>query len=95
MTSKERAAIVGQRIVSARKRKGISQTALASRLAERSGLDPLNVRRSLVNNETGRNEPRLERLRQIAEETGQPLEFFTVAEVDGVYPFRGGDGDDA
>lgn len=88
MTTKERAKIVGQRIVTARKRKGMSQVALAKRLAARFEKDPETMRRSLVNNETGRYAPRLHTLQAIAEETEQPLEFFAVAEVDGAGPFR-------
>lgn len=88
MTTKERAEYVGQRIVTARKRKGISQVGLAKRLAARFDKDPETMRRSLVNNETGRYAPRLHTLQAIAEETEQPLEFFTVAEVDGHGPFR-------
>jgi len=41
------------------------------------------MRRSLVNNERGHNEPILRRLRVIAEETGQPLDFFAVDEEAG------------
>lgn len=87
MTTKERARVVGERIVAARNRKGISQVDLAKRLAARYGKEPETVRRSLVNNETGRYAPRLHMLQAIAEETEQPLEFFTVAEDDGGSPF--------
>lgn len=87
MTTKERAHAVGQRIVAARKRKGMSQVDLAKKLAERYGRDPESVRRTLVNNETGKYSPRLHLLEAIAEATEQPLEFFAVEE--------GGDGDGA
>lgn len=92
VTKKERAKLVGHRIVAARGRKGMSQVVLATRLAERYGWpddpeapDPETVRRSLGNNERGTYEPRLHRLQAIAEITEQPLAFFAV---DG-----GGDGD--
>ena len=85
MTTKERAQIVGKRIVAARKRKGMSQVDLARVLAERYDREPESMRRTLVNNETGKYSPRLHLLQAIAEATGQPLEFFAVEE--------GGDGD--
>jgi transcriptional regulator with XRE-family HTH domain len=88
LSTKQRAKLVGERIVAARKRKGMSQVDLAAALAKRYGKEPETVRRSLVNNETGRYAPRLHMLQAIAEETEQPLEFFTVAEVDGGSPFR-------
>lgn len=87
ITAKERARIVGERIVAARKRKGISQVELAARLAARYEKEPETVRRSLVNNETGKYAPRLHTLQAIAEETEQPLEFFTAAEDGGDLPF--------
>ena len=78
MTSaqKERAEQIGHRIVSARKRKGMSQVQLSEALAERSGLEPESVRRSLGNNERGKFAPRLRTLQAIAEITEQPLDFF-------------------
>ena len=82
ITAKQRAKIVGERIVTARKQKGLSQVALATLIAARYGKEPETVRRSLVNNETGKYAPRLHMLQAIAEETEQPLEFFT-AEEDG------------
>lgn len=85
LTTKERAQAVGRRIVAARKRKGMSQVELAKALAERYGRDSESVRRTLVNNETGKYSPRFHFLEAIAEATGQPLEFFAVEE--------GGDGD--
>jgi transcriptional regulator with XRE-family HTH domain len=92
LTTKERAKAVGERIVAARKRKGMSQVDLATKLAEMYGwpeksdsADPETMRRSLGNNERGSYAPRLHRLQAIAEATGQPLEFFAVDE--------GGDGD--
>lgn len=88
LTTKERAKAVGDRIVAARKRKGMSQVDLATALAERYGRDSESVRRSLVNNETGKHSPRLHMLQAIAEATGQPLEFFAVEE-DGDRPFPG------
>lgn len=46
-------------------------------------MEPETVRRSLVNNETGKYAPRLRTLELIAEITKQPLEFFVGApEVD-------------
>lgn len=80
MTTKERAQAVGKRIVAARKRKGMSQVALSRALAERYGRDPESVRRTLVNNETGKYSPRLHFLEAIAEATEQPLEFFAIGE---------------
>lgn len=85
LTTKERAQKVGERIVAARRRQGMSQVDLAKALAERYGRDSESVRRTLVNNETGKYSPRLHFLEAIAEATGQPLEFFAVEE--------GGDGD--
>lgn len=83
MTTKERAQAVGKRIVAARKRRGMSQGQLARILAERYGREPESVRRTLWNNETGKNTPRLHFLEAIAEATGQPLEFFAVEEGGG------------
>ena len=80
MTTKERAQAVGARIVAARKRKGMSQVDLAKALAKRYGRDSESVRRTLVNNETGKYSPRLHFLEAIAEATEQPLEFFAVEE---------------
>lgn len=89
MTSKQRAKVVGERIVAARKRKGMSQVQLATVLAARYDKEPETIRRSLVNNETGKYAPRLHMLQAIAEATDQSLDFFTVAEVDGESaPFR-------
>lgn len=90
MTTKQkaRAEAIGRRIVSARKRKGMSQVALSQALAERSGLDSETVRRSLVNNETGKYAPRVHTLSAIAEITEQPLDYF-LAEVEPTAPFRG------
>ncbi len=87
LTTKERAKAVGERIVAARKRLGMSQVDLAKQLAERYGRDSESVRRTLVNNETGKYSPRLHFLEAIAEATSQPLEFFAVED--------GGDGDGA
>ena len=42
-------------------------------------MEPETVRRSLVNNETGKHAPRLQTLELIAEITDQPLEFFVGA----------------
>lgn len=64
--------------MAARKRKGMSQVDLAKRLAERYGRDSESVRRTLVNNETGKYSPRLHFLEAIAEATEQPLEFFAI-----------------
>ena len=91
LTTKERAKAVGEKIVAARNRKGMSQVALATKLAERYGTDPETMRRSLGNNERGSYAPRLHRLQAIAEATGQPLEFFAVDgdRGDGAEPFRG------
>lgn len=91
LTTKQRAKAVGERIIAARKRKGMSQVELATRLAERYGTDPETMRRSLGNNERGSYAPRLHRLQAIAEATGQPLEFFAVDgdSGDGERPFRG------
>lgn len=79
---KERARAIGERIVSARKRKGMSQVKLAEALAERAGVAPETARRSLVNNETGKFAPRVKTLQAIAEITEQPLEFFVSPEAD-------------
>lgn len=79
---------VGDRIKAARRRSGISQRALADAIAARTGKNPESVRRSLINNETGANAPRVGTLELIAEITGQPLDFFRV-EVEGA-PFRDG-----
>ncbi len=87
ITAKRRAEIVGERIVAARNRKGMSQVALATALAKRYGKESETVRRSLVNNETGKYAPRLHMLQAIAEETEQPLEFFTAAEDGGNHTF--------
>ena len=87
LTAKERAKIVGERIVVARKRKGLSQVDLAAALAKRYDKEPETIRRSLVNNETGKYSPRLHMLQAIAAETEQTLEFFTAAEA-GDAPFR-------
>lgn len=90
LTTKERAKAVGERIVAARKRKGMSQVDLAKALAKRYDRDPESVRRTLVNNETGKYSPRLHLLQAIAEATEQPLEFFAVEGAgDGARPFRG------
>lgn len=87
LTAKERAEYVGWRIRKARElANDMSQVELSERLAARyPGKKPETIRRSLVNNETGKYAPRLHLLQAIAEETGQPLEFFTppVAEVGG------------
>ena len=89
MTQPSRAEIIGQRIRSARKRQGMSQVQLSEAIAARSGMEPETVRRSLVNNETGKHAPRLQTLEVIAEITEQPLEFFVGApevEPDGEFP---------
>lgn len=83
LTKKERARLVGLRIVAARKGKGMSQVDLSKVLALRYGTDPESERRTLGNNERGSYEPRLHRLEAIAEATGQPLEFFAVEEGNG------------
>lgn len=75
-TKEERAKAIGRQIVAARKRQGMSQVQLSEAMAARSGMEPETVRRSLVNNETGRFAPRLRTLEVIAEITQQPLEFF-------------------
>lgn len=67
---------IGERIRSARKRKGISQVQLSEALAERFGGGAENIRRSLVNNEQGKYAPRMRTLEAIAEITGQPLDYF-------------------
>lgn len=91
--AKDRARQVGERIVAARKRAGMSQVQLAEKLAARYGSDTETMRRSLGNNERGTYAPRLHRLEAIAEATGQPLEFFAVegesGDGDGARPFRG------
>lgn len=81
-SQQERARQIGLKIVSARKRIGMSQEALAEALAARSGIeiDPKSIRRSLVNNETGRYAPRLRTLQAIAEITSQPLDYFVADE---------------
>lgn len=71
--------------MAARRRKGLSQRALATAIAERTGKDPESVRRSLINNEMGHNAPRMRTVELIAEITGQSLDFFRV-EPD--QPFR-------
>lgn len=73
---KRTAATIGNRIVSARKRRGMSQVKLAAALAARSGLDTETVRRSLGNNERGVFAPRLRTLQAIAEILEQPLDYF-------------------
>ena len=90
LSKKERSKLVGQRIIEARKDKGLSQVGLATKLAERYGTDPESERRTLGNNERGAYEPRLHRLEAIAEATEKPLEFFAVEEGngDGDRPFR-------
>lgn len=75
MTVDERNRIGGQ-IVAARKRKGMSQRDLAAALVERFGGEVDSMRRSLVNNETGKYAPRMRTLEAIAEITEQPLDFF-------------------
>ena len=77
---------IGDRIVAARKRKGMSQVKLAEAMAARSGLDPESVRRSLGNNERGKFAPRLRTIQVIAEITEQPLDWFLGR--DGDAPFR-------
>lgn len=90
LSKKERSRLVGQKIIQARKSKGLSQVGLATKLAKRYGTDPESERRTLGNNERGAYEPRLHRLEAIAEATEQPLEFFAVEEGngDGEQPFR-------
>lgn len=83
LTKKERARLVGERIIAARKLQGMSQVALATRLAQRYGTDSESERRTLGNNERGAYEPRLHRLEAIAEATEQPLAFFAVEEGNG------------
>lgn len=78
-TTEERARAIGLKIVAARKRQGMSQVQLSEAMAARSGMEPETVRRSLVNNETGRFAPRLRTLEVIAEITKLPLEFFVGA----------------
>jgi transcriptional regulator with XRE-family HTH domain len=56
----------------------MSQEDLAVALAAQFGTTPDRERRTLVNNETGRNAPQLRRLQAIAEATGKPLDFFAV-----------------
>lgn len=72
-----RAEVIGAKIVSARKRRGLSQAQLSDILAERLNRSPETIRRSLTNWERGRNEPRGYALEALAEATGQPLDFFT------------------
>lgn len=79
----EEAIRVGQKIVSARKRKGISQVELSRRLGERLGRDPESVRRTLINNERGRNVPRMGFLEAIAAELDEPLGSFRLGAGDG------------
>jgi transcriptional regulator with XRE-family HTH domain len=81
LTTRERAKAIGNRIRAARKRRGMSQVQLARKLAERYGRDPESVRRTLVNNETGKYAPRLHFLQAIAEATDTPLDFFAVGEA--------------
>jgi transcriptional regulator with XRE-family HTH domain len=92
MTTKERAKAVGEKIVLARKRRGMSQVDLATVLAAKYGKEPETIRRSLVNNETGKYAPRLHMLQAIAEATEHSLDFFAVegADASGV-PFRSED----
>lgn len=85
MSTKQRAEVIGNKIRSARKRRGISQVGLAQLLAERYGTEAERERRTLVNNETGKYAPRLHRLQAIAEALETPLDYFAVEE--------GGDGD--
>lgn len=91
LSTKERARAVGEQIVKARKRAGLSQVDLAKKLAERYGKDAETIRRSLVNNETGKYAPRLHMLEAIAEATGQSLDFFSVEGENGS-PFPGVEG---
>lgn len=79
MAQPTRAEEIGERIKAARKRQGMSQVQLSEAMAAKSGMEPETVRRSLVNNETGKHAPRLQTLEVIAEITGQPLEFFVGA----------------
>lgn len=81
--SNPEAVIVGAKIVAARKRRGISQVELSRRLAERLGREPESVRRTLFNNETGRNVPRMGFLEAIADELGEPLDSFRSGAEDG------------
>jgi len=90
MTTKERARLIGERIVAARSRKGMSQVDLSKALALRYDRDPESVRRSLVNNETGKYAPRLHTLQAIADATDQPLEFFAVEENGDSRPLSAG-----
>lgn len=72
-----RAEVIGSKIVSARKRRGLTQAQLSETLAARLNRSADTIRRSLVNWEGGKNEPRGYALEAIAEATGQPLDFFT------------------
>lgn len=74
---------VGAKIVAARKRRGISQVELSRRLAERLGREPESVRRTLINNERGRNVPRMGFLEAIADELGESLDSFRLGAEDG------------
>lgn len=74
---------VGAKIVAARKRQGISQVELSRRLADRLGREPESVRRTLINNERGRNVPRMGFLEAIADELGEPLDSFRLGAGDG------------
>ncbi len=70
---------IGEQIIKARKRKGMSQVQLSAALAARSGLDAESVRRSIGNNERGKNAPRVRTLAAIAEILDQPISFFLGA----------------
>lgn len=95
-----RATAVGERIRAARKRKGMSQVALSQILGERFERPAETMRRSLVNWEGGKHEPRGRYLDAIAEATEQPLDFFRstprrdgapgAVDGDGVADDRGG-----
>lgn len=71
-----RAQDVGDRIRAARKRKGLSQVGLSLILGEKFDRPAETMRRSIVNWEGGKHEPRGHFLDAIAEATGQPIEFF-------------------
>lgn len=71
-----RAQQVGERIRAARSRKGMSQVGLSQLLGAKFGNNPETLRRSIVNWETGKHEPRGHYLEAIAEATDQPLDFF-------------------
>lgn len=77
------AEIVGQKIVSVRTRKGVSQVELSKMLGKRLNRDPESVRRTLINNEKGRNVPRLPFLTAIAEVLDEPLSSFLSSAGDG------------